>query len=296
MLEHDLAIAVLASHPLEAARVLERLPAKEVAAFLADVGPETAAACLRVMHDPVAAETLAALEEARAAQILEALPVDASSMLLRRLSAERRNALLAAIGGREERSLRALLRFAPNTAGALMDPDVLALPVDLTVADALERVRQAANDARYNLYAVDREGRLVGAFNLRELFLADAKATLSSISRRNPHRIPAGADRHAIVSHPGWREVHALPVADANGVYLGAIRYRTLRRLEDELRGTAVESGATARALGDLFRTGATSLLEAVAASTPVAPLDTADHESAADPAAGGSHDGRSRP
>lgn len=272
MLEQDLARSVLASHPLEAARVLERLPAEQVAAFLAEAEPEAAASCLRVMHGPVAAETLAALDTPQAVEILGRLPLDAASGTLRRLPPERRTALLSAAGGRLERSLRALLRFAPNTAGALMDPRVLALPVDLNVADALVRVREAASDARYNLYAVDRDGRLVGAFNLRELYLADPKATLSSISRRNPHRIPAAADRHAIVSHPGWREVHALPVVDGGEVYLGAIRYGTLRRLEDELRGAGSETGATARALGDLFRTGATSLLEAVAASPPVAP------------------------
>jgi hypothetical protein len=67
--------------------------------------------------------------------------------------------------------------------------------------------------------------------------------------------------------------VHALPVVDGGDVYVGAIRYGTLRHLEDELRGHDPEVGATARALGDLFRTGASSLLEAVAASPDGAPL-----------------------
>lgn len=288
MLERDLAMGVLVSHPLETGRVLERLPAAEVAAFFAGAETRAVAACLRVMHGPAAAAALSELETRRAAEILGALPLDVASAILRRLPGERRTALLGEIGGRQERSLRALLRFAPNTAGALMDAGVLALPVDLSVGEALARVREAARDARYNLYALDRDGRLVGAFNLRELFLADPEATLSSIAHRNPHRIVAGADRHAIVSHPGWREVHALPVVDADGDYLGAIRYGTLRRLEDELRGTGSESGATARALGDLFRTGATSLLEAVAASPPVA----APADLGAAPADGGSRDG----
>lgn len=267
--ETELAMGVLAAHPLEAARVLERLSPDEAAVPLAVAEPRVATACLRAMHAPAAAEVLGALDAGRAAGIVEVLPSDVASVCLRRLDDAHREGILSQLGSRRARSLRSLLRFAPNTAGALMDPDVLALPVDLTVAEATARVRTAAQQARYNVYAVDRDHRLVGVFNLRELLIADPEARLSSIARPDPHRLQAEADRHAVVSHPGWREVHALPVVDRSGVYVGAIRYRMLRRLEEELRGGAPESGATARALGDLFRTGATSLLEAVAASAP---------------------------
>jgi magnesium transporter len=268
-LEHDLAMRVLVSHPLEAAQALERLAADETARFLAMAEPITGAACLRSMHVPAAAEVLGALEATRAAKVVEELPVDVAAACLRRLEAAPREQLLAQLGGRQQRALRSLLRFTPHTAGSLMDPDVLALPADLTAADATGRVREAAREARYNVYVVDRDQRLTGVFNLRELLLAEPQALLSSIARPNPYRLPASADRRAIVSHPGWREVHALPVVDPDGLYLGAIRYRTLHRLEEELGGSGAETGATARALGELFRTGAGAVLEAVATSAP---------------------------
>jgi hypothetical protein len=63
--------------------------------------------------------------------------------------------------------------------------------------------------------------------------------------------------------------VHALPVVDERDRYLGAVRYRTLRRLEDDMRGVPSEERATARALGGLFRAGASAMLEAMVASTP---------------------------
>ena len=44
----------------------------------------------------------------------------------------------------------------------------------------------------------------------------------------------AHATRETIVSHPRWRDVHALPVTDDAGRLLGAIRYGTFRRLEEE--------------------------------------------------------------
>lgn len=270
-LEMDLALGVLSSHPLDAARVLERLPAEETGAFLSEADPALGAAALRAMHAPAAANVLGLLTDPCAAALVEKLSLDLAASLLRLVPEERRTAILSAAPERLGRALGSLLRFVPNTAGALMDPAVLAVPQDVTVEQALALVREAAGQARYNVYTVDREQLLVGVVNLRELFLAEPTQAVSTIAQPRPHRLMAGADRRAIIAHPGWKQVHSLPVVDEQGLYLGALRYRTLRRIEAELLGTAADESATARALGDLFRTGANSLLEALAASAPAA-------------------------
>lgn len=267
-LESRLAVGILESRPAEAARTLERLPAPDVAGFLDALEARPSARVLGQMQPEAAAGVLARMPAEHAVRIVEQLGVDAGALRLRRLEASVRDAILDALPVRRSRALRSLLRFPERTAGALMDPDVLALPADLTAGDAVERVREAASNARYNLYVVDRDHRLVGVVNLRELLLADSSDLLGGIMRTHVHRLAALSDRRAILAHPGWREVHALPVVDEGGVYLGALRYRTLRRLEEELRGPAPDTGATARALGDLFRTGASAMVEAVA-STP---------------------------
>jgi magnesium transporter len=137
------------------------------------------------------------------------------------------------------------------------------------VEEAVDRVREAAGEARYNLYVVDRDQLLVGVVNLRELLMAEPGAPLSSLMKTAVHRLSARADRPTVVSHPGWRLVHALPVVDERGRYLGAVRYRTMRRLEEGLRNDGTEEGATARALGGLLRAGASAVLEALVSSVP---------------------------
>jgi Mg/Co/Ni transporter MgtE len=274
-LERRLAVAVLGSHPAEAARSLERLPDQAVASFLEGLEPGEVARLLAQMQPDPAAGLLAQLPAERAARIVAELGVDAGALRLRRLGAEARDPILQALSPRQARALGSLLRYAEHTAGALMDPDVLALPADLSTSEAIERVRESPRHARYNLYVVDPDQHLVGVVNLRELLLAAPADTLGAIMRSRVHRIAARSDRRAILAHPGWREVHALPVVDEAGVYLGAIRYRTLRRLEEEVRGAVPETGATARALGDLFRTGASAMLEAMASSSPPTPPET---------------------
>jgi len=276
-LETELARETLRAHPLEAAAALERVAAEDAAALLDRVGPALAAAALQRMAAPVAVAVLACAAPGRAAEWIAALPLDLGAIFLRRLGVPAREAIVAALPAARARALGALLRFPEQSAGALMDPEVLALPQDQSAGEALALVRSNPAHARYNLYVVDREQRLVGVLNLRELLLADPRAPLAGSMRREVHRLAADADRHAIVSNPGWREVHALPVVDANGLFLGALRYRTLRRLEEELRGARPEEGATARALGELFRTGAAGVLEAISASLASPPEGSPD-------------------
>jgi Mg/Co/Ni transporter MgtE len=252
-IETRLASDLLEAHPIDAARVLERLPAREVGALIRKISSEIGGGILHRMPP---------------SSVSEVLSVEIAALSLRGLAPSLCQQILAALPLRRSRALTSLLRFPEGTAGSLMDPEVLALPQDLTAREALARVREAAGNARYNLYILDRDQTLVGVVNLHELLMARPGAPLSSLMQTSVHRLSSTADRHAIVSDPGWRMVHALPVVDAKGVYLGAIRYRTLRRLEEQLRGGPSDEGETARALGGLLRAGAAAVLEAMVAST----------------------------
>jgi magnesium transporter len=268
-IEARIAGDLLRAHPIDAAQALERLPAREVAALVQKMESETSGGILQRMAPTLVGGILLELGEEKATEIIEKLPVEMAALSLRSMDPSFRERILAALPGRRSRALTSLLRFPDGTAGSLMDPEVLALPHDLTAREALARVREAAGNARCNLYVVDRDQTLMGVINLHELLAARPADRLSSLMQTRVHRLPAKADRHAIVSDPGWREVHALPVVDERGVYLGAIGYRTLRVLEEQLRGSRTAEGATARALGGLLRTGAAAMLEAMVASTP---------------------------
>jgi len=282
-LEATLASDLLEGHPVEAARAFERLPAGEVAVLLGELEVGPVAGALRHMSTYSAAAVLAEVEPSLAAELCTRLQAEIAALILRRVEPSVRERILAELPSRRSRDLSSVLGFPEGTAGSLMDPEVLSLPQDLTCREATERIREAAGNARYNLYVVDREHRLVGVANLRELLMAKPSAPLSSLMKTSVHRLAAGADRHAVVTHPGWRVVHALPVVDDRGCYLGAVRYRTLRALEQGLGTGAGGEATTARALGDLFRAGASSVLEALVASGP--------YESPS-PASGGARDG----
>lgn len=266
-LSWHLALELVRVHPAHAAAALDRLPAAEAAAVLEESPAQSAAAVLARMTPHTATDVLEQLGLEAAVAQLEELDQDIAARLARRLAVERRNAVFDGLPSRGRRTLETLLAFPENTAGALMDPEVLALAEDMTAAEALGRIHEVPDQARYNLYIVDREQILVGVINLRELMLAPPDKELGAFMTRNPARLDAKADRPAVISHPGWKRVHSIPVVDERGGYLGAVRYRTLRQLEEELLGAAEGDANTAEALGDVFAAGASGLLDALAGS-----------------------------
>jgi hypothetical protein len=82
-------------------------------------------------------------------------------------------------------------------------------------------------------------------------------------------RLPASASLSAILLHPAWREFHALPVTDPQESFLGAIRYKTLKRLEQEsARQRPPDESLTALlSLGELCWIGFAGMLAGLAAT-----------------------------
>ncbi len=265
--ETELALArdFITAHPADAARIVERHPAGEASELLAALPPAESAPLLDQLAPTTAAECLAAMPAAQAAGMLTELPIDSAATLLRRLPQDVAQRILEAASEPVlAAALRMILAYPEGTAGALLDPTVLAVPSDVDAREALDRVLREARYTLYYVYAVDRSRRLVGVLSLRELMLAPPERLLAEVAHPDVECLRSSADVAEIVAHPGWREHHALPVIDEAGTFLGVIRYRTMRRLErsgvdGERRSPALEAAVS---LSELYWYALSSLLE----------------------------------
>jgi len=257
--------AFLAGHPDDAARAIESLGANDAARVLGRVSLDAAAPALGRMAPHDAGHLFAALGAERSAALVRRLELQDAAAILRTLEPSERDVILAALSEDDSGPISLLLLYPEGTAGSYMDPRVLCVPTDITVEQAQQRVRVRYQRTVYYVYVVDRDKELVGVVNLRELFVAPKSASLASITRRSVARIAASARRNAIVMHPRWRELHTLPVVDDDGRFLGAIRYRTLRRLETESANESRRKHplTVAAGLAEIYALGVHALISA---------------------------------
>jgi len=268
IVEERLARAFIDAQPSRAAKALEQLPGAQAAAVLRLVPPRSAATVMGEMTPPHAAALLARLEPAAASTIAAEMTTQHVASILRALGDAPREQLLAALPADTREPLARILPYPNGTAGAVMDPAIFRLPADVIVADARARLRAAARDLLYYVYVVDREQHLVGVLDIPELMLAPARERLSAVMHRDVDQLSAWMPVAMVQEHPGWQQFHALPVVDEEQRLLGAIRYQTLRRIEQEAGERAPDaSQLTARALGELFQIGTNGLVAGVAAT-----------------------------
>jgi len=245
----------LNSHPLDAARILEQLPIEETAIFLKNIPASPSANVVRLLDSEYAVRCLECIGIRGIVSIFENLPLEIASIYLRRMDTNLQINIIDSLSPENAKPIKTVLYFPEGTAGALMDPRVFTLPDDVTVREALKRLRKHPQHVIHFIYIVNREDKLVGFINMRELLLSPLNTHISAVMHTKFIPLSAKLTRQAILVHPGWHEFHSLPVVDNSGRFLGVIGYQTLRSLEYESMEKSQEKivDSTGHALGELY-------------------------------------------
>lgn len=117
----------------------------------------------------------------------------------------------------QQRKVRSLLSYHPETAGGLMSPDFLSLPADTRVAAVLDGVRSstAPPEALNVVFATGPGGRLVGSASVVRLVQADPAAPFGSLCEEDPLHIHVDWDLGEIVRKMSDFNLIVVPVIDA---------------------------------------------------------------------------------
>ncbi len=214
-------------HPVEIARLAEAFSYQQGAEIVESLDDDTAAETLEEMAAERQAQILGDMDEERAADILERMSPDEAADVLGDLSEEKAEDLLNLMEDDEQSDVAELLPYEDDTAGGLMTTEFVTLPRDLTVGEALARLREMAETPNmiYYLYVVAEEDswKLIGVIALRNLILADPSAPLEHVMRSDlqvAHPDDKAAD---VAQKVAEYNLLALPVVDEAGDILGIV-------------------------------------------------------------------------
>lgn len=275
-----LGAAFLRDHPAAAAKVLEDFPSESVAKLLAAVNPVTTEHIFEYFTPGFAASCLVDLQPAAAGQLFARFLPDFQIMLLRQLGREERETLLQALQPDLAASIRRLLPYPDGTAGALMEAPLASVPEEVSVRNALKRIKRIRRGMKFYTYVINAKGQLMGVLTLHELLNAPQSGSVSQVMHRRVISLSSTQSKHTVLNSPYWQEFHALPVTDENNVLLGVIRQKSLRRFQEQaLQAGAVSGGLGAfMAVGEVFAITASQLLGAlIATGTSLAQRDQHD-------------------
>jgi CBS domain-containing protein len=218
---------IIRLHPAQIADLVEAASHEEGEEILEAVGQdkELEADVFEELDDEHQVEFLRERSDPEAASVLARMASDDAADLLLELEQERRLPILNLMPAAAQAKVRRLLGHNPSTAGGMMNPDFISVPLAATVADALARVR-ASNLGLQQVAIVcvlDDAGKLVDTLSLSELVRADGSRKVSELADDFTPTVAVEADVPEVARLMSDYNLVAMPVLDAECRPIGII-------------------------------------------------------------------------
>jgi len=244
--KNDLALAFMQSQPGAAAAILEKQPLEYVADFFLNLPHSVTAPVLAKTLPQYSARLCSLLPPTTTADLLSEMDISQIASIMRNSDRKKRMQLLDLLPEQTSIACRLLLNYSEEAVGAWMQVNILTLPDDCSVKDALDMTRldQQTIDTGA-AYIINRDRNLKGVLNLSSMLRSPPKSLVMAVMDRNNNTsIPARTALTSAIRHAAWSQRDYLPVTNRKLQLIGVLRYVDLREGLDQISTTIVQPEA----------------------------------------------------
>ncbi len=231
---------------------LAELNDADIAAFIESLDEEDLLKVFRILPKSCAADVfsylevenqqmiITALSDKEAANIIDNLMADDATDLLEEMPANIVKKLLANASPETRRDINHLLRYPEDSAGSIMTVEYVDLKENITVQEAIERIRRVGVDSEtINIcYVLDSKRMLLGTVALRYLLLSQPDAVIGEIMHENVISLNTLMDQEEVARQFQKYDFTSMPVVDNENRLVGII---TVDDVVDILQEEATE-------------------------------------------------------
>jgi len=245
-----------------------------------EMDPELSRNTLAAMTADQVAAIIADLESDDAIELIETLEETFQKDIIRKLSSKTRLAV-------EEG-----LSFPEDSAGRLMQREVVAVPEFWTVGKTIDYLRAATDDLPedfFDIFVITPSYHVKGQIPLNRLLRFKRSEKIENLTVEDTHPIPADTDQEEVAHLFRRDDITSAPVVDEDGRLLGVITIDDIidvideEAQEDILKMAGVDQGDLYRAVlstaGTRFRWLFINLLTAILASIVISFFDATIEE-----------------
>jgi magnesium transporter len=214
-----------ALHPADVADLMGFLSAEDRSQIVPSIPPDALAEILPELDDRIREELLEKLPANALAEALQELDSDDAAAVVEDLEEEQRQAVLAAMPDVDRAAIESSLSFEDETAGRLMQREVMAAPQFWTVGHTIDHVRGHDADLPelfFDIYVVDPAFKPVGAVPVSRLLRTKRDMELQAIMEPVTE-IGVDLDQEEVAYIFEKYHLISAPVVDADGRLVGQI-------------------------------------------------------------------------
>ena len=194
-----------------------RLLPKELAAeTFVEMEPDDQELLIRGFSDNELKEVVSELYVDDAADLVEEMPANVVKRILKQADPEMRSAI------------NQILQYPDYTAGSIMTTEYVTLRPQMTVEEAILRIRRQGVDKEtiYTCYVTDKDRMLIGFVTVKDLLLAeDDEMLIQDIMLTNLIFVNTRTDQEEVAHMLSKYNFLALPVVDGEGRLVGIVTF-----------------------------------------------------------------------
>ncbi len=218
----------LLDYPREAARQIEKMAPADAAQLLQRQPANALVRVWQAMTTDAASAALRELPPAQVRQLLTECEPAAAAAALAQFDEPVRGQVLGQLDKQVAEELRELVEYPDHVAGRMMDPRVTPLRADITVGQALTRLKAIKSRGLREMFVVDEQMKLVGRVEIQDLAVTDDATPLAEVMRPLLAMANDLDPREEFMERLQNRPITELPVVNLDGRFVGVIRQAVL--------------------------------------------------------------------
>ncbi len=178
-LEHNM-------YPVDLADILEEVDEKQLVLVFRLLTKEEAAETFAYMNSDLREVLINALTDSELEEVMEEMYLDDTVDVLEEMPANVVDRLLMATDEEKRVQINQLLQYPEDSAGSVMNVDYIALSMDMTVEDAILKIRQVGlnRETIYTCY-VTQKRKLIGMVDIKDLLTTGESRMIEEIMDTN---------------------------------------------------------------------------------------------------------------
>ncbi len=217
-------------HDADIADLVQSLGADERREFVGMIRAEFRPGILVELDERVRDEVVDQLGLAETAAAVAELDTDDAVDVIAELDEEEQQQILEAIPAADRTLIEQGLAYPEDSAGRLMQRELVAVPSFWTVGETIDHLRKSADETPddlphdfYDIFVVDPGHRPVGAISLSRLLRARRPVALTELMATEMKVIGANTDQEEVAFLFRQRDLTSAPVVDEGGRLVGVI-------------------------------------------------------------------------
>jgi magnesium transporter len=212
-------------HPADIADLFELLGREQRGKLAAAITDLLTGEVIAELNDYVREDMMEALAPEAVAEIAEQLDTDDAVQLIEDLEPEDQAAILAEMEPEDRAAIETALSYPEETAGRLMQRELVAVPEHLTVGDLIDYLREHDDLTTefWEVFVVDPMHRPVGTCQLSWILRTPRQIALSDVMKRDQTLIPVLMDQEEVALRFQKYALISAAVVDESGRLVGQI-------------------------------------------------------------------------